>query len=61
MHVTLIIIANTMHIIATCYFIVASNPVFHEFKQKFSGQIINPTDLVIKEQIGEGEYFTLDG
>ena len=36
--------------------IVASN-VLHKFEEAFAGEIINPCDLIIKEQIGEGEYF----
>lgn len=44
-------------ILYTCYFIVATNPVFRDFEKTFSGQIINPKDLIIKEQIGEGEYY----
>ena len=39
------------------YTLVASNPVFRDFEKTFSDQIINPKDLIIKEQIGEGEYF----
>ena len=36
---------------------IASNPIFRDFEKTFSGQVINPSDLTIKEQIGEGEYF----
>ena len=35
--------------------ITASNLLFHDFEKAFTGQIINPDDLIIKEQIGEGE------
>ena len=35
--------------------IVASDLLFHDFNKAFNGQIINPNDLIIKEQIGEGE------
>ena len=44
------------HVFYTCYFIVASNPAFRDFEKTFSNQIIDPKDLIIKEQIGEGEY-----
>ena len=30
--------------------------MLHEFEKAFAGEIINPNDLIIKEQIGEGEY-----
>ena len=32
--------------------------MLYEFEKAFAGQIINPDDLLIKEKIGEGEYFT---
>lgn len=35
--------------------IIASDLLFHDFNKTFNGQIINPNDLIIKEQISEGE------
>ena len=37
-------------------YITASNPIFRNFEKTFSGQVIDPCDLTIKEQIGEGEF-----
>ena len=37
-------------------FVTVSNPLFQSFEKNFAGQIINPNDLIIKEQIGQGEY-----
>ena len=34
---------------------IASNPLFRNFEKTFSGQVIDPCNLTIKEQIGEGE------
>ena len=30
--------------------------MFHNFEKTFSGEIIDPDNLTIKEQIGEGEF-----
>ena len=49
-----------MHVTKIVFFlciIVASN-VLREFEKAFAGQIINPHNLLIKEKIGEGGYFT---
>ena len=27
-----------------------------EFKRAFAGEVINPNDLIMKEELGEGEY-----
>lgn len=35
--------------------VTASNPLFQSFEKSFAGQIIDPDDLIIKEQIGQGE------
>ena len=37
-------------------FVTVSNPLFQSFEKNFAGQIINPNDLIIKEQIGQGKY-----
>ena len=35
---------------------IVSNRLFHEFEKAFADEIINPCDLIIKEQIGKGKY-----
>ena len=35
---------------------ITSNPIFRDFETTFSSQVISPNDLIIKEQIGEGEH-----
>ena len=35
---------------------VVSDRNFHEFEEAFADEIVNPCDLIIKEQIGEGKY-----
>ena len=39
----------------SCIGILVSDTLFHEFEKAFGGEIINPHDLIIKEQIGEGK------
>ena len=36
--------------------IIVPFSMLREFEKTFAGEIINPNDLIIKEQIGEGEY-----
>lgn len=36
-------------------YLIAFNLLFRDFERTFTGQIIDPNDLIIKEQIGEGE------
>ena len=33
---------------------VASERLFHEFEEAFAGEIVNPRDLIINEEIGKG-------
>ena len=36
---------------------VASERLFYEFEQTFADEIVDPHDLIIKEEIGKGKYF----
>ena len=52
LHTTYVLISHVY--VIPC--VLAYNLLFRNFEKTFTGQIIDPNDLVIKEQIGEGEY-----
>ena len=39
-----------------CPYIIGASSMLPEFKRAFAGEVINPNDLIMKEELGEGEY-----